>query len=915
MGDMGEYYHQISEIQKAVREREIHRLQLEKQILMKTHKRNKRYEELQDKIKEVQKELVQEELKATQRYQSLLAQVDALRREHDLLAAHTERLRQKKRQYEMHIANTYSDLQYKIQGDKYHYFQNSVGAPGRNVSQQPYTPVTSLPTSQPVIVLQSHISPITSSSSSTSSQQPTKPPGSYLPQVYMNYPAYEQQLLHPNGIHLQTVGQKETSIRFTSPHTGERTYTNTPAAVTSGATNLFNSSAQYCHLGNINDQSNSVSDIIDTTPSGDVNQPLNESQNAVVAPHDFNSFIPVSHVETNHSLHNVFSEVQPSQDLVTGDAESIALRNISIPDHLTTQDLHSQQLHNNPLQNPISRTQCNQMGNRSHAHLPENPTLPSSINSQYDSSKIPAVTAMLSLPESVSSPKSLTHTQFLEAKLSEVSGHGSVMKNDEILHQTPMQTTNESEYNLCEVQISGRNTIEKASTHSVLENVKENQNANIDAKEEEASVEQQLSNALNNQPLLLNSNLSTSDLNGEEQTSENEKENVDMSASGIIIDSEKKLTDSTANSLGDKCFAETLNINKENRYQRISNESLPACDGGELPAHSTNDNTNKSHVTKDAQSALPSKETCQVNLISSDAITNNNNIVTASQKKHCDTALTASMDSTVMKADVDAPQSSVVHIKEEPSNLIREDELKKTSHQSVESKSSSSELTSPEKIDQHSHRERNNIHNTNENESGIAEALHLKVSAENQEEEEDSDFFDRDVVVTATAAYRSLVGNTLGDAAASLGTESESDEVEGQMSSFVSKQQTQSARSTFKPFASSIPSLRPQPPETDTDSVDSVEAAIQAALKNKKDQPSDAAPPAQPRQLSSQGGLRSQPVPESPKEIIKPGIGITHNKMHAPAALQLNLASDSESYGVSAGEDGSDDDFDFYDKL
>lgn len=41
-------------------------------------------------------------------------------------------------------------------------------------------------------------------------------------------------------------------------------------------------------------------------------------------------------------------------------------------------------------------------------------------------------------------------------------------------------------------------------------------------------------------------------------------------------------------------------------------------------------------------------------------------------------------------------------------------------------------------------------------------------------------------------------------------------------------------RPTFKPFASSIPSLRPPPPGTDTDSVDSVEAAIQAALKNNK---------------------------------------------------------------------------------
>lgn len=40
-------------------------------------------------------------------------------------------------------------------------------------------------------------------------------------------------------------------------------------------------------------------------------------------------------------------------------------------------------------------------------------------------------------------------------------------------------------------------------------------------------------------------------------------------------------------------------------------------------------------------------------------------------------------------------------------------------------------------------------------------------------------------------------------------------------------------RPVFKPFASSIPSLRSTPGDTDTDSVDSVEAAIQAAMRKK----------------------------------------------------------------------------------
>lgn len=53
-----------------------------------------------------------------------------------------------------------------------------------------------------------------------------------------------------------------------------------------------------------------------------------------------------------------------------------------------------------------------------------------------------------------------------------------------------------------------------------------------------------------------------------------------------------------------------------------------------------------------------------------------------------------------------------------------------------------------------------------------------------------------------------------------------------------------------------------------------------------------------------------------PKEIRKPGVGDVGSKPRPSAALQLNLESDSESYGVSAGGEASDeDDFDFYDKF
>lgn len=84
------------------------------------------------------------------------------------------------------------------------------------------------------------------------------------------------------------------------------------------------------------------------------------------------------------------------------------------------------------------------------------------------------------------------------------------------------------------------------------------------------------------------------------------------------------------------------------------------------------------------------------------------------------------------------------------------------------------------------------------------------------------------------------------------------------------------------------------------------------------DQPATATASAQAQQRpsSTPQDLPLKPNTELSKETIKPGVGINPSKPRTSAAIQLNLASDSESCGVSAGEDGSDeDDFDFYDKL
>ncbi|KAK7072485.1 hypothetical protein SK128_023946 [Halocaridina rubra] len=96
MADLKEYHRQVSDIQKALRERELYHLELEKKNMMRLHRREKRHERLKAKIKTLQGELIQDELESTQRVTLLLAQVEAIKREYEMLEAQTERLRQKK---------------------------------------------------------------------------------------------------------------------------------------------------------------------------------------------------------------------------------------------------------------------------------------------------------------------------------------------------------------------------------------------------------------------------------------------------------------------------------------------------------------------------------------------------------------------------------------------------------------------------------------------------------------------------------------------------------------------------------------------------------------------------------------------------------------------------------------------------
>lgn len=73
-----------------------------------------RHEDFKDKVREIQKELAQKEMEAAQNFQTLLARVDSIRREHQLLAAHTEQLRQRKVSWNMNWNVTQFSMQCSI---------------------------------------------------------------------------------------------------------------------------------------------------------------------------------------------------------------------------------------------------------------------------------------------------------------------------------------------------------------------------------------------------------------------------------------------------------------------------------------------------------------------------------------------------------------------------------------------------------------------------------------------------------------------------------------------------------------------------------------------------------------------------------------------------------------------------------
>ncbi|XP_042226321.1 uncharacterized protein LOC121869174 isoform X1 [Homarus americanus] len=921
---MEDYHHQISEIQKAVREREIHRLQLEKKVLMKTHRREKRYEELQDKIKELHKELIREELEATQRFQKLLTQVDAVRREHQLLAAHTERLRLKKdlfqRQYEMQIANTYPGLQYTGQDDRYHNFQSS-GRAGRGiVPQRASTPVSTLPLFRSVATPQPHISPVVS----TSHYWSVQPPVNFVPPAQTSPHTYGQQPLNVARPHLQTFGPQGSPNPITDAQTYPETNINMPTDATQRSNQFSTPSFQSNYIKNLIAEESSVSAIRDSSQSGEISQSLSEMQNATIMSHDSSHYNPMHHQELGQTLQSQPLVVHSSRDSISGVPGITPQQAVCYPNYIITQNLQTQQPqlqpshHNNSLLKPLSGSQDAETDNAmSLAHLTDKETPFLSVNSSHGLSAVPSHNVIHGVPDAMNNSyqsglqssfhESFTHITPSVHKLSEATDIDSVGRETGNNHQTVTQTFNT-------VRGSGRGI--RGEESEATQDIVEQQ----DIIPEEASVEQ-IPSGTDSQLLQEQQSISTAHnelYTRNENMEQGEESSNNLSARHKLNDNRTKIIETNTNTFGGGSIETISHTGNEvsiedgeldeksvHEYHKKSSESFPVHNEVLPTAYG---DSSIFLITSNDHSALPNKSNSNNNSSLSPAGNTRNDIVaTSTQEQDMLKVSSDTMNPRVIETDVDTLESSAVHINKEATRVVRKDEIKRSPHHSQGVRPSSSVLISPEKLThQPPTRDKNNSEKLSLTGSEVSMASHSKAASQDQEEDE-QDFFDRDIPVTASTAYKNLVGNTRVSAGSSPRTDSESDDVEGHMSAIISQQQTQPTRPTFKPFASSIPSLRP--PETDTDSVDSVEAAIQTALKNKKDQPSGNSVP---HQSSPPEDTSLKPTSVQAKENIRTGIG---GKARASTALQLNLESDSESYGISVGgEEASDeDDFGFYD--
>ncbi|XP_063595293.1 uncharacterized protein LOC134772264 [Penaeus indicus] len=929
MGDMSEYYRQISEIQRAVREREMYRLELEKERLLKTQRREKRHEELRAKVKSLHKELVREELEAAQRVRKLLSQVEAVTREHQLLEAQTEKLRKRKQQYEAQLEMAYPNLKSNSSNfylnDLYQtglgpgFIQSSAAnasifPQGANIMgniplrantsgsmfQRASTPMpaASMSSLNPFSAAVPQVSPIPPSLAPTSHGSVQQPGNSFASgnmasQVTSNQMTVPQPLLHP--------GVPQPSLNLSQQELANRNV-NFPngglVSSVSSAVPVVTSQIQYPYQGNAPQPPLSEQGGFNTSLSN----PSSFVARSLPLVYESGQLLPEAHagVSSDKPFHQ---DTQPSHTL-TSQANANPVQN-PVDVYLDTLSLHSMQRKSAANSIPTGRTDTT-------STAPHLEPISTSQNNQ-----------------GISSPNILENPEIkIKAEEQQIDPAAPSHNETPVINNFPRLASQQSEEASTSTGLPTRPTVTGLSEAHSIDSVQANnemmeESLPLAPQEQAPSQDGSGSNVLsastvNNKQGEISLGKTDSASNSASRDLSSRGNSVDSSSAYHIPDNkqpenaEKQLISKRGSESGDteKQSESHTKLESENAVKITSetndNTKITTAKENTSGIHQQKDqkpdskaNTTPSTSTGNSnQKSLPSASSTDERSIS-------NSKISSLQSK--DSSLTSTSSDIKAKDETQAPPptSHAETNKPTPSEpgkvtvaqaVKKDDPIPKPNSSKVQvSQPSVSSLT--------------DTSSTAPTPSLPVKPLQPKPFTA-QDPDEDSDFFDRDVPVTATAAYKAMVSGTRAPGTG-IPTESDSDDLENQMSAMVAKREVPKSRPVFKPFASSIPSLRPAPPSTDTDSVDSVEAAIQAAMNKPKDQaPGEKpVPPPEsstaPSQAENPTGTKAAPA-SAPRALL--------GKTRPSAALQLNLDSDSESGGVSAGADASDDDdFDFYD--
>ncbi|XP_068210131.1 A-kinase anchor protein 200-like isoform X2 [Palaemon carinicauda] len=841
-----EYYQHIGELQKALRER---------------------HEQLRSKIKTLHQELVQDEIESTQRVTLLLSQVDSVKREYELLEARTERLRQKKRQFELFVtssnqrptvfgtsnygAHNVSDLgQFSTklgpQPDAISTIRTSIQH-NEQQFQHPFSPF-SVP-SAPNVYPSSYNIPASLQSTRINVQGPMMVP---QPQCAENVSFPQRPVPQNGGNILGSSGHGQINyIPNNAYNAGDPTYN--PQTLGNKATGYSHPSEENFAANIQINRSQYTTEVIPEKQQILQGVVINEDETTTGNLNRISSKVNYQHIEpernsrditiTNNHDFNTESVKQPlSQSSTSISHHAQAFLSQEEPSYLHTVSGHYPQEFRQPVQHPSSSREIS-----SHSH---------------EAQKLPEGTTSVGFHPTIrESPKNQAIVKSCEYNtvLMEDSRSRNLYASDAINAEVKSQ---QAENVVMERELEVQKDQSHCESNRMLDDEQYKASVNMPVKQGEWRNVPESLDPSDEQLLYRPSSVEEENnvyqdvkvpnyVSDETQIGDVTVDNYESSLEMKKVDDTILLKETEVNEAEpvEERTPEVYESRRPSTFTQVEPESINQSQKEVTPRPPEPESTPESHEEVTPESTPESHEE-------------------VTPRPH------------ISKEKVDAMKSDTSD-DNEPSPT------KKNAYGgTIQSSSQDTSLSRP-----------------------------FPQNAANNIDDDDSDFFDRDVPVTSSRAYKSLLGD-MAIGGPGIPTESDSDDIEGQMSALAVRENP-AKRPNSRPFASSIPSLRPKPPSTDTDSVDSVEAAIQAAMIKAKQEKADASDKNQESvKVTETSNTESRSSLDMEKEIAPVSTG--GNKLlkgisKPSGALNLKLDSDSESCGVSGGDNESEDDFDFYD--